>query len=415
MTGSPAASVIIVSQGRPDHLELCLLSLRQQDHTAFEVIVVADQPGLDRVAAMGLTGEVKAQLNTIPNISVARNNGLALAAAPVCAFIDDDAVAEPTWLSRLTAPFADESVAAAGGFVRGRNGISLQWGARWIDARGSEHPLQVPQAPSVHRGAPGRAIKTEGTNCAFRRDTICAMGGFDPAYAFYLDETDVNMRLARARAVTAIVPLAQVHHGSAPGPRRGGNRVPRSLFDIGKSTMVFLRRHVDAVDIPQAIDDAVEQQRRRVLRHMVAGNAEPRDVRRLMHSLSLGIAAGRSPDLRPLPPVVAAGVPFLPFPGTGPRPGLLLAGRPWSRRALRHRAEQAVRQGGVVTLLTLSPTVAFHHVRFVSPGIWEQRGGLFGKADRSGPLMRGVTFAKRVEEERARLRIFRPTGPMPTP
>ncbi|MES2906736.1 MAG: RNA polymerase factor sigma-54, partial [Pseudomonadota bacterium] len=42
-----------------------------------------------------------------------------------------------------------------------------------------------------------------------------AMGGFDPAFRFYLDETDLNLRLAATGAMTAIVPVAQVHHGFA--------------------------------------------------------------------------------------------------------------------------------------------------------------------------------------------------------
>ena len=40
------------------------------------------------------------------NISVARNLGIMAAASEIVGFIDDDAVPEPTWLTRLTAPFA---------------------------------------------------------------------------------------------------------------------------------------------------------------------------------------------------------------------------------------------------------------------------------------------------------------------
>ena len=40
------------------------------------------------------------------------------------AFIDDDAVPEPSWLCRLVAPFEDPGVAGTGGYLRGRTGIS---------------------------------------------------------------------------------------------------------------------------------------------------------------------------------------------------------------------------------------------------------------------------------------------------
>ena len=56
---------------------------------------------------------------------------------------DDDAVAEPTWLSRLSAPFANAKVVAATGFIRGRNGFSFQWQACEVDAQGIDHPLDI--------------------------------------------------------------------------------------------------------------------------------------------------------------------------------------------------------------------------------------------------------------------------------
>ncbi|MBC7180981.1 MAG: glycosyltransferase family 2 protein, partial [Roseovarius sp.] len=137
------ASVIVVSRHRPGALLRCLTALAQSDHPCFEVIVVADPGGLAAVAQSVFRDTVKTAACDVANIPLARNTGLGLAAAPVVAFIDDDAVAESTWLSRLTAPFANPRVSAAGGFVRGRNGISHQWKAREIDRDALETPLTV--------------------------------------------------------------------------------------------------------------------------------------------------------------------------------------------------------------------------------------------------------------------------------
>ncbi|MFD1913565.1 glycosyltransferase family 2 protein [Halodurantibacterium flavum] len=404
---SDTVSVIVVSRGRPDHLRLCLISLLQQDHSGFEVLVVADAAGLD-VAAQVLPKEGRLLLPCdIANISLARNIGIGAAAGRIIAYIDDDAVAEPSWLSRLVRPFADPDVAAAGGFVRGRNGISYQWQAQTVDATGAGAALSVPQGISVHRGAPGRAIKTEGTNCAFRRGDLLAMGGFDPAFAFYLDETDVNMRLAALGRMTAIVTDAEVIHGSAPGDRRGPGRVPRSLFDVGASSVIFLRKHAGARDHARAIERLRKEQRRRLLRLMVAGWLEPRDVRRLMHTLEAGMTAAAGRALEPTPPLAPAARDFAALGGTGPRPHHFVAGLARHRHRLEDRARTLRAGGALVTLLVLSLSPRLHRMRLRRDGIWEQSGGLISPSDRNQPPIRLWRVADRIRAERYRLAHLR--------
>src|SRR5690606_29966735 len=132
-----AVSVIVVSRQRPAALARCLAALRLQDHPRFEVIVVADSEGL--AAAEGWP--VKKVAAPAANVAAARNAGLAAAAGQIAAFIDDDAAAEPAWLSRLTASFDDPAVSGVGGHVIGRNGISLQWGRRAVDVTGAHADL----------------------------------------------------------------------------------------------------------------------------------------------------------------------------------------------------------------------------------------------------------------------------------
>lgn len=416
-------SLIVVSRHRAAALARCLAAVAQLDHPCFEVVVVADPAGLARVQAAGLGPAVKAVEFDEANISAARNAGLAVAAGAVAAFLDDDAVPEPSWLSRLAAPFADPRVAAAGGFVRGRDGLTFQWRARWVDRSGETAPLEVPaDRPSLWRAAPGLGVKTEGTNMAVRTDLLTALGGFDPAFRFYLDETDLNLRLAALGAVTAIVPGAEVHHGFLESARRRADRVPRSLHEIGASTAVFLRRHAPLSEHAAALDRLRAEQRRRLVAHMVAGRIEPRDVRRLMADLEAGIAEGGARALgpMPLPAPLAEGLepgappdpaPFLRFPGSGPRPGRLIAGWAWQARALRREAAAAAAEGAIVTVLRLSPTARRHRVRFDPAGFWEQTGGLLGRAGRDVPAPRALGFAARLRAEAARIAAVRPVGP----
>jgi len=59
---------------------------------------------------------------------------------------------------------------------------------------------------------------------AVRRSVLADLGGFDPRFRFYLDETDLNLRLAARGLYTALVPLAQVHHGFHASARRRKDR-----------------------------------------------------------------------------------------------------------------------------------------------------------------------------------------------
>ena len=408
MSGGLAISVVIVSHERPAALRRCLLGVSQLRYAPFEVLVVADAAGRAALRGLPAAAHVKQVAFEAANISAARNAGIMAAAGEVVAFIDDDAVPEPTWLTHLAAAFADPSVAAAGGFVRGRNGISFQSRGALVDAAGREAPLTLdPARITLLTARPGRAVKTEGTNMAFRRAVLAEMGGFDPRFRFFLDETDLNLRLAERGAVTALVPPAQVHHGFAESPRRRADRAPRDLGEIGASWAVFLARHCPEADRDRVWAGIRAAERRRLLRHMVAGRLEPRDVGRLLAGLRAGFEAGRARAPAPMLPLGPATAPFRPVPVRADARAVLLAGRVWSRRRLRDRARAELGAGNSVTLFRFSPTALYHRLRFTDEGVWEQAGGLFGRSDRAQPLVRLVSFRRRVREEAARVRVLR--------
>ncbi|MFO7805851.1 MAG: glycosyltransferase family 2 protein [Paracoccaceae bacterium] len=399
-------SVVVVSHGRPDALGRCLRGIAQLDYPAFEVVVVCDAPSRSEV----IDPQVKTVVFDGANISEARNLGVAQAAGEIIAFIDDDAVPEPNWLVHLAGPFAADKVAATGGYVIGRNGISFQWTARMAFADGSTEPLPLEgTTPRLLTGKPGQAIKTEGTNMAIRRDLLVAMGGFDPAYRFYLDETDINMRLAAEGHVTAIVPLAQVHHGFAASARRTVQRIPRDLTEIGASSAVFARKFGDNGGIETAHYADRAAQRSRLIRLMVRGDLMPGCVRRLLAGFDAGWAQGMRREIGRKaefggPPA------FRPMPQrfSGHR---VMYDRFWRASTARAKARAVVKEGQRVSLFLLSATGRYHVVRFTEDGVWEQKGGQFGKSRRDMPMLQFWTARRRVAMETRRLSQLRDTLP----
>ncbi len=402
MTQAPV-SVVVVSRDRPDALMRCLKGLSQLQYSNFEIVVVADPKGDLAVSRSAFSSQIKHVVFDHANISEARNLGISHAAGEIVAFIDDDAVPEPSWLTRLVAPAVRSDVAAMGGFVRARNGISYQWKARSVDMRGACADLELSEnlstilTPKAHRG-----IKTEGTNMAVRRDVLVELEGFDPGFAFYLDETDLNLRLGRAGHATAITPTAEVHHGFAASPRRRADRVPRDLYDIGSSWAVFQRKYLPEPERPDHWRGIRHLEWARLVRHMTAGLLEPRAVRRILSRLDLGYVQGMARKRgggqvtrRPVSP-------FKPFPAKI-RPSVVLRGRPWQREALRAEAADRSAADEIVTLFLFSPTTLYHHLQFDPAGFWEQRGGLFGKSLRDDPPLRLTSFNARVGRETQRV------------
>ncbi len=398
---APRVSVVVPSLARPGELARCLTALGQLRYRPFEIIVVACAAGRDAVA-----GHAAPWLRVVPNagtgIGAARNAGIDAAAGEIVAFIDDDAVPEPTWLDHLVAAMEETGAPAATGHVRGRNGISFQWRDRvirrdgFIDARPGDGDL-----PRVRPAGSGVTM-LEGTNMAFRRDILAALGGFETAFRFYLDDADFALRLHDAGHDAAVAPLAQVHHGFAPSVRRRRDRMPLDLFDIGRSLAIFLRAHLGTESAPATLALHRDGERRRLLRTMIAGLCEPRDIGRLLARFDEGAREGMAAPFGIARDVAAppAGAVFrqdaLPE-------AVVLSGRPWSRGGLRRAAAAAAARGAAPSLFVFGPTALYHRARYDPAGYWEQAGGLFGRSDRAAPLVRFRTFRQRLAEETGRV------------
>ena len=112
-------SVVVCTHDRPDDLERCLDALAVL-HEMPEVIVVdsASDPPCEELVGRyqdRLPGLVYIH-EPVPGLSRARNRGLALARAPIVAFVDDDAAPRPEWSREIVAPFAaDPEIGCVGG------------------------------------------------------------------------------------------------------------------------------------------------------------------------------------------------------------------------------------------------------------------------------------------------------------
>lgn len=178
---TPRISAIICTHNRERYLGLAIDSLLTQDCDAFEVIVV-DNASTDRTRPIVEARLTDPRLSYIYEptlgLSVARNTGAKAAKAEILAYLDDDAIASPQWLSSLVAAYEhDAKLAIAGGKVTliWTDGLSAP---RWLssDLAGNLGAYDLGDQP-VEIRQPG--LTPRGLNYSIRRSFLDHVGGFD--------------------------------------------------------------------------------------------------------------------------------------------------------------------------------------------------------------------------------------------
>jgi glycosyltransferase involved in cell wall biosynthesis len=197
----------------------------------FELIVVDNQPGGSRVGET--IDALRARLFAdrpeglrmvvcpVAGLSAARNAGIAEAHGDVIAFLDDDAVADESWLQSVCDGFSDHpQVGVIGGHIRLRvpepppEVLQPGWEKYWSQFV-TEHPGFTEVQDWRHF--------PWGANWSARRAALRAIGGFRTQYGrtgnnYWGGEELVAARLIQRLGYTiAIEPAAVVEHHVAPG------------------------------------------------------------------------------------------------------------------------------------------------------------------------------------------------------
>jgi GT2 family glycosyltransferase len=200
----PEASVVIPHLNDAARLEVCLTALAAQALAPerFEVLVVDNgsrQPPAELVARFP---GVRLAAEPTPGPGPARNRGIALARAPIVAFLDSDCIAEPGWLPALLAGFAADP------------GCPILGGAVTIYAADPGRPNVAEAFELVYGIRQEWTIRRHGfaatANLAVRRPVFDAVGPF--AGLAISEDMEWGMRAKAKGFPTRFAPLAVVRH-----------------------------------------------------------------------------------------------------------------------------------------------------------------------------------------------------------
>ncbi len=228
---SADVSVIIAAytEERWADLAAAVSSVQRQTVAPREIIVVIDHNTTLYARAQHLFDGVTVVENQLERgLSGARNTGLTAAAGAYVAFLDDDAVAEPDWLSHLAGRAANPLVLGSGGWVEplweGKKPAWLPEEFYWV-------------VGCSYRGQPMRVAPIRnpiGSSMCIRRSVFEGVGGFREGigrigkHPVGCEETELCIRAGQRWPDQAFLhePRARVRH-----------RVPRS-----RATFRYFRR-----------------------------------------------------------------------------------------------------------------------------------------------------------------------------
>lgn len=208
LSSQPTTTVIVCTRNRAATLRRCLEHISKLEYPNFTVLVV-DNGSKDLTAQIAQDAGADYLLVQQPGLSRARNAGVRHSSTEIVAFIDDDAVPYPAWLSKLVEFFDDPNVMAVGGHYQPFDDPVLPQGLAPL-VLDKTNPEWLPIAAFGGIG--------DGCNMAFRRSAFSVWRGFDERMGrgAEIDGGEEHLGFATLTAKgyrCVFAPAAMVHHG----------------------------------------------------------------------------------------------------------------------------------------------------------------------------------------------------------
>jgi len=242
---APELTVVVCTRERPAALTRCLESLTVQAYPRFSILIVDNAPVSDQtrqIVASFASGQIPINYVVEPRIGVtfARNRALQAASSEITAWIDDDEVADPFWLSELFRGFFEHPDAGAVGGIMLPAELRTLAQVRWEQYGGHHKHRGFQTATFSPHSTPWQNPLfplppfATGGNMALRRDAVEAIGGFDPALgtgtlSMAGEDTLAFSELLLAGGTVVYQPSAITHHFH----RRSQLELRRQMFGYG--------------------------------------------------------------------------------------------------------------------------------------------------------------------------------------
>jgi GT2 family glycosyltransferase len=244
----PSVSVIICTVDRGCFLRRVLSTIADWRSSFQELIVVVGPTEDDTEAVLLENKHLITQLiaTDVRNVSVARNLGLRAASQEIILYLDDDVIPSAEWMESHVR--AHQEQGAHCGCVAGvvadktRPEAPLQF-SRGVHTRLSEsRPVLSIASEQRHLSSSRWFSGVMGANASYKRAALIQIGSFDEFFEYFLEETDVCLRLLNA-GYTIYHADITVDHYVQPSHNRHDRRHLTCWYSLAKNTTYFALKH----------------------------------------------------------------------------------------------------------------------------------------------------------------------------
>ncbi|MEA5549968.1 glycosyltransferase [Anabaena cylindrica UHCC 0172] len=244
-------SIVICTADRSTSLQKTIQSLNHINYNPFEVIVVDSSSNDDTLEMLNLIKQnlsfsTKIFISSHKNISISRNIGIQKSSGKIIAFIDDDAIPPTDWLDRLISTYSlyGYKCAGVGGTVRDMTTLNypLQYHQGITDCISNTIPIRFGDVINHNQEEGFWYNALMGTNSSYRKEFLEEINGYDEFFEYFLDETDVCLRLIQAGYEIHYCDSV-VDHYPEPSHNRYDQKHLTCWYSLAKNTTYFALKH----------------------------------------------------------------------------------------------------------------------------------------------------------------------------
>ncbi len=244
-------SIIICTADRYASLNKTLQALKNITYPSTEIIIIDASSELNELEKCAVMSNLmNFSIKIIPlnhkNISVARNLGIRASSGTIIAFLDDDAIPPVGWIDKLLLTYSTtgDKCAGVGGAVRDmtKQGHPLQFKHGISSLLSETVPIRSSEASNYNRSQGFWYNGLMGTNSSYRKDLLEKINGYDEFFEYFLDETDVCLRLIQAGYEIHYSDVV-VDHYPQPSHNRKDQKHLTCWYSLAKNTTYFALKH----------------------------------------------------------------------------------------------------------------------------------------------------------------------------